>query len=86
VAVGVIFEVEGLTEAMYDQLRSRVHVANQPVEGQLYHAAGQGKNGWCIVEVWESQEAADRFFNDVIANAGLSPTPKYFQVHNVMSR
>jgi hypothetical protein len=32
-----------------------------PVEGLLAHITGQGENGFRVVDVWESQEAVDRF-------------------------
>ena len=35
----------------------------------LYHVAGPSANGWCVVEVWESQEAADRYFQQGLGKA-----------------
>ena len=35
--------------------------ADWPVKGMVVHAAGQGKNGFRVVDLWESEEAAGRF-------------------------
>src|SRR5712692_1771196 len=32
-----------------------------PVAGLLVHAAGQGESGFRVVDVWESEEACNRF-------------------------
>jgi hypothetical protein len=36
-------------------------ISDLPFEGLLMHVAGQGKEGFYIVDVFESQEAVDRF-------------------------
>lgn len=39
-AVGVIFESEGMTQEQYDQARREITPDNTPPPGMLYHAAG----------------------------------------------
>ena len=46
------------------------------------------KSGWQVVNVWESQEVAEKFFNEKVKparqKAGLPDVvPKTFQVHNL---
>ncbi len=83
-AVGVIHEIAALTPEMYERVKAKVHPDNTVLEGQLYHAAGQGEEAWCIIEVWESEEEARKFFYEVLPGFGLAPNPKFFQIHNVM--
>jgi quinol monooxygenase YgiN len=33
-------------------------------DGCLVHSAGEGPNGFCVVDIWESQEAFDSFMNE----------------------
>jgi hypothetical protein len=87
-AIGLIFEVPTVTEELYEKIKEQLHPGNAPAEGQLYHAAGKGANGWTVIEVWESQEAARKFFDEKLGErlreAGVQAQPKFFQVHNVI--
>jgi hypothetical protein len=62
---------------------------NRPAQGMLYHVAGPIDGGWRVVEVWESQEAADRFFRDALGAAlqrhGGSVQPKVMPVHMIIA-
>ena len=86
-AVCLIFDAPGMTQVQYDQVRSEVAGDRAP-EGALYHAAGPTENGWYVVEVWESQEALDRFFRDklqqALQKAGLNQQPRVLQVTRIM--
>ena len=55
------------------------------------HALPRGcttEDGFCVIDVWDSQEAVDRFFQDklgqTLQKATLSVQPCTFQVHNIM--
>ena len=57
----------------------------------LYHAGGPTENGgWCVVEVWKSREALDRFFQEklgqALQQANIDVQLKFFQVHNTVKR
>src|SRR6185436_11891229 len=54
-AICVIFEAPGMTQAQYDQVPNEV-AGDRPPEGSLSHVAGPTENGWYVVETWESQE------------------------------
>lgn len=84
-----VFDGEGITKAQYDQALKEVSPDNRPPEGMLYHAAAPTANGWRVVEVWESQAAADKFFNEklrqALQNAKIEAQPPDFApVHNIM--
>jgi quinol monooxygenase YgiN len=38
-------------------------------DGCLVHSAGEGPNGFRVVDIWESQEAFDSFMNDKLTPA-----------------
>ena len=54
----------------------------------LYHAAGTTEAGFCVVEVWESREALQRFFEQTLSGplqeAGMNVQPRFFQLINTM--
>ena len=87
-AIGVLFDGQGVTQAQYDQVRNEVTPDNRPPPGMLYHVAGPTETGFRVVEVWESQEAVDRFFQEklgqALQKANINVRPQVFQVHNTM--
>lgn len=87
-AVGLIMSGAGVTQAQYDQVTQEVVPNNQLPPGLLYHAGGPSQTGWCVVEIWESQEAADRFFREklgaALQKANVTVQPEIFQVHNIL--
>ena len=87
-AVVLVFEPAGVTLAQYDQVRKEVCPDNKPPAGMLYHVAAPTANGFRVVEVWDSQAAADKFFQDKLAEAlpkaNINVKPEVAQVHNIM--
>jgi quinol monooxygenase YgiN len=87
-AVGLIFDGAGVTQAQYEQVLQKVSPDNRLAPGMLTHSAGTTENGWCVVETWESQEAAGQFFQQklgqALEQAGINIQPKFFQVVNTM--
>ena len=88
-ALGAIFDVAGMTQAQYEQVKERVAPGNRPSPGLLYHAAGPSETGWTVVEDWESQELLDQVFRETIGPAleelGVSAQPRFFDVVNTMT-
>ena len=84
-AVAVIMDLPGVTEAQYATARGMLGEGLQP--GNLVHVAGPTENGWRVMEVWESPEAMGRFFQSAEAGAafqaaGIPPAePAVFPVH-----
>ena len=90
-ATGFIFNNPGQTQEQYDAAVEQLNLAQSLPEGWIFHAAGPTEDGWRVVEVWESQEAADAYFQgslgQVLQNLGVSlGKPDTFPVHNVIAR
>jgi quinol monooxygenase YgiN len=87
-ALGMIFDLPGVTQAQYEQVRNEVSPENRLPPGMLSHVGGASENGWCVVEVWESQDAATHFFKDklqqALQRAGIKGQPRSFEVANTM--
>ncbi len=60
-AVAFIFEVPGLTQEQYETVVQEAH-GGQPSAGVLAHLAGPTEGGWRIIDVWESEAAANAFY------------------------
>ncbi len=56
----------GATEEQYRTQLAAVHPEGGLPAGQIHHAAGATDGGILISAVWDSQESADRFVNDVL--------------------
>ena len=93
-ATVVVFE--GVTQEQYDESvrklapgKSRLESpADWPVEGLLVHIAGQGPNGFRVVDVWESDEAFGSFGEHLIPilrEIGVQGEPEVYQAHAFVS-
>jgi quinol monooxygenase YgiN len=84
-AIAFVFDVPGMTQEHYEQ--SRREVGNPLEQGALVHVAGPIEGGWCVMEVWPSQESANVFFGSqkvqqILQNAGIPlAQPVVFSVH-----
>jgi quinol monooxygenase YgiN len=88
-AIGVLFDAAGMSKAQYDQVRNRVAPGDQPPAGLLYHAGGTTEDGGvCVIEVWESQEALQRVFEETLGpalqDANVGTQPRMFQGTTIM--
>src|SRR5438874_8391706 len=94
--VVAVFESPSLTQERYEQSvvkltggKSRLETpADWPVEGLLAHVAGQGPNGFRVVDVWESEEAFQRFgetLMPVMQELGIEGTPQVYSAHTFVS-
>lgn len=61
-AICWVIDAAGVTVEQYERMVGlALHEGRWP-EGQLDHIAGPVEGGWRVVDVFESQEAFDRFF------------------------
>jgi hypothetical protein len=89
VPVAMMVENPNVTQEIYDKVRA--HLGLEEPAGGIFHAAGQGPNGWRVIELWESEEDAFRFLQerlkpawDAVGVTGPPPQPQFWPVHNVM--
>ena len=91
-----IHQVPSLTQERYEEVVRRLtndkgrleSLSDLPFEGLLMHVAGQGKDGFYIVDVFESQEAVDRFneaMGSIPKEVGIEEPPKFFPAHTFIS-
>ena len=91
-----VFEGPSFTRANYEESvrrvtggKSRVESpADWPVKGLLCHIAGQSKNGFRVVDVWESAEAFRQFGEKLIPilkSLGIEGEPEVYEAHTVVS-
>jgi hypothetical protein len=77
--------VRRLTEGRKDRMESR---SDWPVEGLLIHVAGEGPNGFRVVDVWESEEACNRFgevLGPHLQEIGITEQPEIYPAHAFVS-
>ncbi len=95
-AVVLVHEGPTLTREKYEETvrkvsdgKSRMESPSDwPVEGLLVHAAGEGPNGFRVVDVWESEEACNRFgeiLGPILQEAGIEEQPQLYQAHTFVS-
>jgi hypothetical protein len=91
--IAMIFDAPGQTVERNDRVLEhlRQQGVTMPVAGQLVHLAGPYEGGWRVIDVWESQADADRFFTDHLESAfretggmlDAPPPPQVFPVHDL---
>ncbi len=64
-AVAFLFEAKGADATQYDEVMrgiGRGELNAPEPEGIISHIAGPTSDGWRVVDVWESEEHAGRFY------------------------
>jgi hypothetical protein len=91
-----LHQVPSLTQERYEEVvrrltggKSRLESPSDlPFDGLLVHMAGQSKNGFCIVDIFESEGAVARF-NEAMAtiprDVGIEEPPEFFLVHTFIA-
>jgi hypothetical protein len=89
VPVVLIHQGPSVTKESYEATVSKLtggngrleSVSDWPVEGLLSHAAGQSPQGFRVVDVWESEEACNRFgeiLRPILQEVGISDPPELY--------
>jgi hypothetical protein len=87
-----VHQVPSLTQERSEEVvrrltngKSRVESPSDfPFGGLLMHATGQGKKGFYVLDVWESEEAVERFqeaIGTIPAEVGIEQPPDFFPAH-----
>ncbi len=92
-AIVRIIRPQGTTREMYDAVNEKLKLNDNPPAGLIVHAAGEVDGGWQLVEVWESEAAAERFeterlipaIAEVAGEGGPGrPAMTVYEAHNVV--
>ena len=86
-AVLMISEVGGQSPQGYDGMLALVGRALKQAPGFVMHMAHPAEGGWRIVEVWQSQDDATRFFAAHIAPnlpEGIRPKLSFQSLHSLV--
>jgi hypothetical protein len=96
-AVVLVHQGPSFTQERYEELVRRLtdgrkdsmdSPADWPVEGLLVHAAGQGKSGFRVVDVWETEDACNRFgeiLGPHLQEVGITDQPELYPAHTFVS-
>lgn len=87
-AIAMVAEIPGGTAEMYDRVMELLDMDSNPQEGAILHVAGPMPGGWRVLDIWESEEAFQRFASERLMQAaqeaGVPPfEPQLAPVHNV---
>ncbi|HEV7461279.1 MAG TPA: hypothetical protein VGN78_12130 [Solirubrobacteraceae bacterium] len=81
------------TQEQYDAASEQLGITSENLpDGGVLHVAGPSPNGgWRVVEVWESEEAAQKFDEEtllpLLQSVGVDrPEPEIWSVHNLVVR
>ena len=89
-AVLMIGEVPGLNEEVYAGMIGQLMPGLRSAKGFVSHAGGPSPSGgWRVVEVWESQEDGEAWFDDNVRPnlpAGITPERTYHPLHTAFTK
>jgi hypothetical protein len=75
--------------AQIDGGKTRMESASDwPIEGLLAHVAGDSPQGFRVVDVWQSDDACNRFgetLGPILQEAGVDDEPEIYQAHTFVS-
>ncbi len=72
-AVGTITRFsEGMGADQYDAVMEKVRLADEPVEGLIFHSAGELEGQFQVFNIWESREDFTRFATDRLRPAQVA--------------
>jgi hypothetical protein len=95
-SVVLVHQGPTVTQERYDAVVQRLtqgkgrmeSPSDWPVEGLLVHAAGEGPQGFRVVDVWESAEACERFggvLSPILEEVGIQDEPEMYPAHAFVS-
>ena len=89
--IAMVFEVPGMTAKQYDAAMDElISQGKLPNPNVLSHVSFQKGDNWCVVDVWESEEACMDFGKNALfpifqkLNLHVEQ-PKIFPVHNFIN-
>ena len=90
-----VHRTPSLTRERYEEVvrrltgKDRIKVsADLPFTGLIAHMTGESKDGFCVVDVFESEDAVERFreaLGDIPREVGIEVGPDFFPAHTYMA-
>jgi hypothetical protein len=91
-----VHQTPTLTRERYEEVVRRLtkgkprleSTSDLPFDGLVVHVAGQGKDGFCVVDVFASQEAVDAFneaLGSIPREVGIEQPPDFFPAHTFIA-
>jgi hypothetical protein len=89
--IALVFQADGFTQEHYDvAIEALGHDAPdyEVPDGLIAHLAGPTERGFRVIDVWESQEAADAFygsdsFQSMLADMPVAVEPEPWPLHRL---
>lgn len=79
-AIAIVADFPGGSQDRYDAVIADLDLEREPADGLIVHAAGPIEGGWRVIDVWESQQEADRFvqgrLQQALERAGATDPPQ----------
>ena len=96
-AVLIRHRAEGMTLGQYDEISPPLLAELKGQPGFVLHVAFEDSQGFCVAEIWESQEQHDSYFNEKVvpndilltadkpvANVPAEIKQEVVQIHNLV--
>jgi hypothetical protein len=90
-AVAMLVDNPNVNQEIYEKVRAALGLDDAPAGGIVHIAGPSPTGGWRVVEVWESEDDAQRFFRERLGPAfqqvgveGPPTPPQFWPVHNIM--
>jgi hypothetical protein len=90
-----VHQTPSLTRERYEEVVRRLSgkprlesASDLPFDGMVAHAAGDAPGGFCVIDVFESEEAVERFreaVTPIAAEVGIEEPPHFFPAHTFFS-
>jgi hypothetical protein len=95
-AIMAVHQTPTLTRERYEEVVRRLtngkprleSTSDLPFDGLLVHVTGQGKDGFCVVDVFASQAAVEAFqaaLGSIPRDVGIEEPPDFFPVHTFVA-
>ena len=91
----MVHDSPGVTQEQYEQVGARLtdgrglnSLGDWPVAGILSHTAGPTASGWRVIDVWESEDAFQRFgevIGPVLEELDYPGQPQLFELRNFVN-
>ena len=75
---------QGLDPSQYDEVAPPLIDKLRQQPGFVLHVAFEDSQGFCVAEIWESQEQHDAWFNEfVVPNVPVEIKQEVIQIHAI---